>query len=331
MKPLSDRLRVLLVHGMASKPAEQAWLDLWRTCLLENLDLEARGLGRRLAEDEALLVSTYWADAVPDHLPETPERVRGLRRSVAALIDVRRQHRGAFHIPKTGWGDAQLRRFGPAILDALTDSLGIEPALRESHRWELNRYHTDSVVAERIRGPLADRLRENWDAGRRVIVIAHSLGAAVAYDVLWRFCHRTEPEFRTYRKHAVDLLITMGAPLADPEAHEIMLSGRWFAQRRSPRKSQRCRAWLGNVLGWHNYSALGDLVCHGLDMQAEFFAGMCADLDGRRPGDFRDYRRLFNPYRDPDGVANPHKAFGYIVQPKLAQQLIRQFRAAGLP
>jgi hypothetical protein len=57
---------------------------------------------------------------------------------------------------------------------------------------------------------------------------------------------------------------------------------------------------------------------------------MRADLPDRRPGDFRDYRQLFNPYRDPDGGANPHKAFGYLVQPKLAQQLVRRFRAVGL-
>lgn len=330
VRPLSDRVRIVLVHGMASKPSAQAWLDLWRTSLIGNLDIEERGLGRRLAEDEALLASAYWADAIPDHLPEAPERVRGLARSVAALLEMRKKHRGGLHISRDGWGAAELRRFGPAILDALNESLTVGRSLRASHRWEIQRYHTDSLIAERIRQPLADQLRDNWKAGRRVILIAHSLGAAMAYDVLWRFSHRPEAEYHAYRKHCVDLLVTMGAPLADPDAHDIMTCGRWLAQRTAPLKSHRRRAWLSNVRCWHNYSALGDLICHGLDMQAEFFAGMSADLDDHGPGDFRDYRQLFNPFRDVDGSPNPHKAFGYLVQPKLAQQLIRQLRAAGL-
>lgn len=329
MKRLSDRLRIVLVHGMASKPAEHAWMELWRTALAGNLEIEARGLGRRLREDEDLLVSAYWADVIPDHLPEPPERVRGLGRSVATLLELRKKHRTDFHIPRAGWGASELRRFGPALIEALDESLSIGPSLRASHRWELERYHTDSRIVERVRQPLADKLRDSWDADRRVVVIAHSLGAAVAYDVLWRFCHRSEPEYRAYRKQAVDLLITMGAPLADPEAHDIMLCGRWLAQRRSQLKRVRRRAWLGNVRRWHNYAAFGDLICHGLDMQSEFFDGMCADLDERRPGDFRDYRQLFNPYRDPDGSPNPHKAFGYLVQPKLARHLIGVLDAAG--
>jgi len=327
---LSDQVRVVLVHGMASKPPENAWLDLWRRTLMGNLDTETRGLGKRLGDDEALLESAYWADAVPDHLEEPPERVRGLGRSVAGLLEMRKKHRAALHISRDGWGVTELRRFGPAILDALNESLTIGPTLRTAHRWELQRYHTDTVIAERIRRPLADRLRANWEADRRVILIAHSLGAAVAYDVLWRFCHRSEAEYRAYRKKNVELLITMGAPLGDPDAHDIMLSGRWLAQRASPLKRHRRRAWLGNVRRWHNYSAFGDLICHGLDMKSEFFDGMCADLDQCRAGDFRDYRRLFNPYLDPDGSPNPHKAFGYLAQPKLAQQLIRQFKAVGL-
>ena len=41
--------------------------------------------GRRVANDPDLLVSAYWADAVPDHLAELPARVDGLREAVAAM------------------------------------------------------------------------------------------------------------------------------------------------------------------------------------------------------------------------------------------------------
>ena len=83
---------------------------------------------------------------------------------------------------------------------------------------------------------------------------------------------------------------------------------------------------MTNVLRWENYSALGDYVCHGLDMDREFFQGMRKDLAHLGQADLRDYRDLFNPYREPDGTPNPHKVFGYLVQPKLADRLCRLLR-----
>ena len=83
---------------------------------------------------------------------------------------------------------------------------------------------------------------------------------------------------------------------------------------------------MTNVRRWENYSALGDFVCHGLNMEKEFFDGMLRDLPRLRREDMRDYRELFNPYREPDGTPNPHKIFGYLVQPQLAVRLCRLLR-----
>ncbi|MGB5210372.1 MAG: hypothetical protein WBO47_10120 [Gammaproteobacteria bacterium] len=326
MKRLSEQVRLILIHGMARKPPEQAWLALWRTCLLENLQVQDPALGRRLADDPELLVSAYWADAVPDHLAELPARVRGLKQSVAALVALRREYKAALHVPAAGLTMAQYRDFAPHIIEALHAALVFGPSIRTGHGWELDRYHRDSGVADRIRRPLEQRLRECWDQGRRVVILAHSLGGAVAYDALWRFAHRPEPEFRNYRKHKVDLLVTMGVPLAEPYVQEIMLSGRALANRAAPLVGQRRQAWLGNLRRWHNYAALGDIVCQDLDMEAQFFAGMRRDLGPYRERDLRDYRGLFNAYREPEGGPNPHKAFGYLNQPKLAQQLSRLLR-----
>jgi hypothetical protein len=324
--PLSDRVRILLVHGMASKPAEPVWFDMWRQALMANLTMEKGPIGPRIEDDDALLMSAYWADAIPDHLPDPPENVRQMRRSMEAVIAERRRHGAKLHTPRDGWTPARVRRFGKEVIDGMRATISIGPETFGRHRWELERYHTDSGIADRIRRPLEDRLRECWDAGLRVIVLSHSLGAAVAYDTLWRFSHRNEPEFRAYRPNKVDLLVTMGAPLADRTIQGVMLSGRWLAERDASTRSRRRRAWMTNVCGWENYSALGDFVCHGLNMESEFFDGMLRDMPHLRRGDMRDYRDLFNPYREPDGTPNPHKIFGYLVQPKLASRLCRLLR-----
>jgi hypothetical protein len=324
--PLSDSVRILLVHGMASKPAEPEWFDLWRCALMENLMLEAGRLAPRLEHDAALLVSAYWADAIPDHLPDPPENVRQMRRAVEKVLESRRRYGRHLHTPREGWNAARVRRFGVDAVEALRASLTIGPEAFRQHLWELERYHSDSVIADRIRKPLEDRLRQCWESNRRVIILSHSLGAAVAYDTLWRFSHRNEPEFRAYRRRKVDLLVTMGAPLADRTIQNVMLSSRWLAERDASTRARRRRAWMTNVRRWENYSALGDFVCHGLDMEKEFFSRMRKDIPHLGATDLRDYRDLFNPYREPDGTPNPHKVFGYLVQPKLAGRLCRLLR-----
>jgi hypothetical protein len=331
MSRLSDKVRLVLVHGMARKPPEEAWLELWRTCLISSLRVEDPALGRRVANDPDLLVSAYWADAVPDHLAELPARVDGLREAVAAMARVRRKHKAGLHVPATGLTPAQHRHFGPHIIEALHAALVFGPSIRRSHLWELERYHKDSNVADHIRRPMEQALRRCWEEGRRVVVLAHSLGVAVAYDVLWRFSHRPEPRFSDYRRHQVDLFVSMGAPLTEPEVQQVMLSGRALAGRSSASAAERRLAWLANVRRWHNYRALGDIVCQHLNMEAEFFSGMRRDLRQSRADDFRDYGGLFNPYREPEGGPNPHKGFGYLVQPKLAKHLARILRESEAP
>jgi hypothetical protein len=321
---LSDKVRIILVHGMASKPDESRLLNLWSEALVGSLELDAGRFAARIRDDEALIESAYWADAVPDHLPDLPGAVQGMRGSLEKALAVRRKYGDAMHIDEDGWTSERVRRFGADVIEALSMSLSVRAEAFSEHLWELQRYHVDSGVADRIRRPLEDALRACWDAGRSAIVLAHSLGAAVAYDVLWRFAHRGEAEFRRYRRHTVELLISMGAPLADPTIQDVMLSGRWLRERKAANVARRRRAWLTNVRRWDNYSAIGDYVCHDLDMEKEFFVGMRKDL-GTRHGrrELRDFRGLFNPYREPDGSPNPHKVFGYLIQPMLASRLCR--------
>lgn len=323
---LSDKVRIILIHGMSSKPAAPDLLRLWGRTLASNLAIEAGASADRIAKDPDLMTLAYWADAVPDHLPDPSRAVDGMKKCIDKVMRVRRKHGRALHIDGKGWTRKRVELFGRDIIEALSTSLRIRPEMFQDHLWELERYHEDSGVADRIRRPLEDRLRECWDAGLKVIIVAHSLGAAVSYDALWRFSHREDPEFKRYRGKRVDQLITLGSPLADPTIQNVMMSGRWLAQRRCGDAATRRRAWLTNVDRWDNFSAAGDYVCHDLDMEKEFFTGMRRDmpqLDGDR---LRDFPGLFNPYRELDGTPNPHKIFGYLIQPMLAVRLAKLLR-----
>ena len=112
MSGLSDKVSVILMHGMSTKPAEQAWLELWRLCLTGSLAVEHPKLAGRIADDEDLFVSAYWADVIPDHLHQTASEVRAMRDAVEGLLEFRREHGEAMHVPATGWGPEQVARFG---------------------------------------------------------------------------------------------------------------------------------------------------------------------------------------------------------------------------
>ena len=80
---------------------------------------------------------------------------------------------------------------------------------------ETELYEQDQYIADRIRAPLENALRRAWDEGREPIVISHSMGSFISYDVLWRFAHRKTEGFKKYNRKRVRMFVTMGSPLGD--------------------------------------------------------------------------------------------------------------------
>ncbi|MFF0445759.1 serine peptidase [Streptomyces sp. NPDC004609] len=89
------------------------------------------------------------------------------------------------------------------------------------------------------------------------VVIAHSLGSVVAYEALW--AHRGAP---------VDLLVTLGSPLALPHA---------VFPRLLPAPVQELGSRPPSVRRWVNISDVGDLVAIPKGGVARAFTGVSAD------------------------------------------------------
>ncbi len=104
--------------------------------------------------------------------------------------------------------------------------------------WEVARYlrtpdgEQRTAVREEVARVIAER--------RPQIVVAHSLGTVVAYEALW-----------AHRELTVDLLITLGSPLA--------LDGAVFP-RLQPRPVDGCGARPPGVRRWVNIADVGDPV-----------------------------------------------------------------------
>ena len=270
------------------------------------------------------MVSAYWANCIPDHIEDSTSYVNGVSKQVDAVIKVRKSEKNDLHFGKGGL-DANkkaVKKFGVSLVNTLSRALRVKDNVINDHLREVRLYHADQYIADRIRKPLEDALRDAWMAGKEVVLISHSMGTFISYDVLWRFSHRSEAEYKSFRQHSVKQLITMGSPLGDETLRTFMLTDRWKDAVKEKRAEDRKRYFPLNMDAWYNFSALGDVVCHDSTLEDDFFEVMQEAVSQFKTTPFRDYVSLYNPYITGKGKQNPHKSYGYLIQPKLSQKIL---------
>jgi hypothetical protein len=294
--------RILFVPGKNPKPPPEVHrAQIWR-CLLEGVrrarpDVHAE---MQLHADAFSLVpwnfSYYgrerpagadapWIDAVISQPAATP----GDRRE--ALRWRRRVMRGLYLIAD----------FLPALIPFVPD-----PKMKATIAETLRYFENRDGVAELVRQPLQQAFHEVCDLGVPFMIIGHSLGSVIAYDVLWKLSHEGTVGCR------VDLFLTLGSPL-----------GTRFVQKRLlGHGSNGARRYPNNIRRWHNITAVGDLTA----------------VDPRLRDDFRDMLRLglveeirdnaepvFNWYHSDEGL-NVHRSYGYLVNPAVGAVIAEWWR-----
>lgn len=131
---------------------------------------------------------------------------------------------------------------------------------------------------------------------KKILLIAHSMGAIIAYDVLTQVA----PEI------PIDTFVTIGAPLGLPVVKSRIMSqsGKPGLPRRNTLKTPE------NVMShWYNLSDLKDKIAVNYKLDDDF------EENARhiRPVD----RIVANDY-EYQGEKNPHKAYGYLRAPEMA-------------
>lgn len=318
---LSDEFHFIFIHGLAAKPSKSHLMDFWRRALIENIAIDDSKLADAMSTDNELFHFAYWANEIPDHLEDSSDKTQAIEQAINNLIAFRRQAGNALHIDNLGWTMNQIKRFGVNIVDVLSKAITIKDNVINDQLREVRYYRDDQYVADKIRFCLETQLIKAWQQGKKVILMAHSMGSFISYDVLWRYSHRGEERYQHFRDHKIECFITMGSPLGDSTLRNFMLIERWRNNLCSENCLARQRFYPMNIKKWYNFSAYGDVVCHDATLEDDFFQGMRQDIEGYQINDLKDYVRLFNPYVGHTGKNNPHKSFGYLVQPKLSQKL----------
>ena len=318
-----SKKRIIMIHGLNSKPPKDDVHGLWKKCILENIRIDNGPLAKQLhniSPNVKIFQTAYWANATPHHIEDDKEYVEKLKHQVKKAIDDRKDKGDDFHV---GIGDKIGDFFASRGLDMvhlLTGALGVKDDVMKAFLREVELYNSDQYIADQIRGPLEVALRDAWDNNCEVALLSHSMGTFIAYDVLWRFSHRNVRGFRKYRNKKITLFCTMGSPLGDPVIRDLLFA------RHHKNKGKRERQYPTNIEYWHNYACLGDVVSHFHDFKEAFFEPMqeIGMFAGNLEDWTRDYTKLHNPFEVVSHPGNeervkrdPHKSYGYLIQPRL--------------
>jgi pimeloyl-ACP methyl ester carboxylesterase len=167
---------------------------------------------------------------------------------------------------------------------------------------ETRRYFMDEDgVAARIRQRVKDALRPLLEAGHEVMVVGHSLGSVIAYEVLW------ELSWREAVPQRVGAFLTLGSPL-----------GMYYVQRRLlGRRERGARRYPANIRHWTNVSAAGDLTALDRHLRNDFRVMLQLGL----VEDIVDYTHgVHTLFCTADGP-NPHRCYGYFFHPLVARMI----------
>ncbi|MFE7032409.1 serine peptidase [Streptomyces sp. NPDC057621] len=227
------------------------------------------------------VVVAYYADLLSRRGSQGPDDLESLDEFERELVGLWLESCGLPEATAAGRSTAPLRQ----ALAWLARSRGLG---RPAVEWfvavcfrEVAAYLRDPV-REQVRSRVAEALAKQ----RPTVVIAHSLGSVVAYETLW-----AHPELQ------VDLLVTLGSPLALPHA---------VFPRLQPAPVEKKGRRPPNVTRWVNIADPGDLVAIPPGGVRDGFLGV-QELEGQ-----------------PIHAFDFHKAVNYLATPQLRDVLDAQ-------
>ena len=194
------------------------------------------------------------------------------------------------------------------LFSAILEPSGLASWLIRQNARDIDRYwDADSIFGSELRWRLTEPLCKSLYDGHDVLVVAHSLGSMISYDVLWKFSHYGEYRRLRARVPKPISFITLGSPLGDETVKRHLKGADSGVSRRYPLL----------IRYWDNVSAVDDYVAH----------------DETLSDDYRKMKRLpsvasINDHQIynlavRDGKSNPHHGIGYIIHPTVIRLIAR--------
>ncbi len=277
---------ILGIHGLANKPPEDVLTMSCKAAVLEGL---RRNCGN--TEQKVEYKGIYWADVMyPKPLNPDDEPY------------IKAGGRGPFKTYKDGWWSdvvAGILDIAGEALDGAKRYVGMDAladAVLKAKLKDLATYNENKAIRDELRGRLKQELL-NVPANTRIMLIAHSMGTIIAYDVL-RDIGRDNPNFQ------LDHLVTIGSPLGLPHVKNQIYQENNLV--RTPTVVKR----------WTNFADRRDPVALDVHLSDDYAPN---DRGVQVKDDL-----VINSYTSPAGKANYHKMYGYLRAPELSE-VVRSF------
>ena len=306
------------IHGLANKPDKATLAEWWERSVREGLE---KNCGLNNPQFDFAMV--YWADLLYKHCLHDDE-----------LYNFDKLYNSQPYVEADA---GRLERHDDGVLDTvIAGALGMVGAtvdLAKEH-FEMNRladwilgkvvkdldfyYDEDRKIGDRSDPPemvlastvLKDELKEALLPlqGEEIMLIAHSMGTIIAYDVLRDIGH---PD----RGFRLAHFVTIGSPLGLPHVKAKIIEQREYSAQK---EAERVRTPTVVTERWVNYANRKDPVALDVHLSDDY---------GANDGGIRvEDDLVVNGYRSPSGDPNYHKSYGYLRTPELSEH-IRDFLA----
>lgn len=307
---------IIGIHGLANKPERDVLSEWWEKSIREGL---SKNCGVEDADFEFVMV--YWADFLYKNLqhrcanfdfdplfidqPYIPAAPGALKRHDDGLMDRIR----ARAIDLGGFIMGKIR--GPLRLKKIEDRLMQDKARDLAYYYDEKRELTGRDGKKRsaksiLMGELMETIVPRM--GDHLMLIAHSMGTIIAYDVL-RDLGQRDQEFQVHE------FVTIGSPLGITGVKKRIHSERSYA-------SVPVRTPTVVSEKWVNYADPADVVAADAHLRGDF------GPNGR--GIQVEDDVVSTDYVAPDRERKPHKSYGYLRTPELSEQ-VRDFLLKGEP
>ncbi|PKB71780.1 MAG: hypothetical protein BZY87_03900 [SAR202 cluster bacterium Io17-Chloro-G6] len=297
---------IIGIHGLANKPKPEVLSGWWEESIREGLR------NREVDAADFTFVMVHWAKFLYKNLQhEDPDFDFD-----PLFVDQPYKPATPGTLEKYDeWIGDRFRAWGTDIGGSIMDKVrgplglsGIEDRLLESKVRDLHYYYNKDKhlrdgnemlrpARQVLMGELTDAIKPFKDD--RLMLIAHSMGTIIAYDVL-RDLGQDFPDFN------VEQFVTIGSPLGLSAVKARIYSERRYADLPVRTPSVVKERWV-------NYADPADPVAAETHLRGDYGP----NATGVRVVD----DLVHNDYTAPDGERKPHKSFGYLRTPELSDQI----------
>lgn len=302
--------QIILVHGRNFKPPEQNLSANWREAILAGVK---RDNPARLAKVSAIdMDMAYYGTTSNRFLRDRGKKydeAEDIANREVALKRLKKYEKAEFNKEmynklrgKTAKKELLADLFaGPLDFFNVADNIIGRVAPDVEHYW-----NHDSEFGSKVRWPLTQLLRDALTADKQILLITHSLGTMIAYDVLWKLSHYSE--YRQLARKKVDTWVTLGSPLGNSTVRDNLKGAGAKRRRRYP----------ANVSRWVNIAAEDDYIAHD-ETVANDYKKMVSGGQVDSIVDHRIYNLAVRLDDDGKPCSNPHHGAGYLIHPSVSK------------